>query len=188
MRNRRFAPRTLQGYQSIIDAHLKPTFGASRLIDLNARQVQSYYANLIRTGKSAQTVLNIHRLLSQTIRQAIRWDMLSRNIMEGVAPPPRRKPELRSLDVDETRRLLRAAETTDYHMPIYLAIYTGLRRSEILGLRWGDVDLDARRITVARTMINLNGNGAHISEPKSRRSRRVVRHKHGRCESTGLAV
>ena len=100
--------------------------------------------------------------------------MLPRNIMERVTPPRRQRPELRFLDAAEAQRLLAAAEGTDYHLPIHLALYTGLRRSELLGLRWSDLDLDARTLTVARTMISLRGDPTHISEPKSRGSRRVV--------------
>ena len=91
-----------------------------------------------------------------------------------MTPPRHRKPELRSLDATECIRFLRAAEGTDYDLPVHLALYTGLRRSEILGLRWGDVDLDARTLTVRRTMVSLPGDSAHISEPKSRVSCRVV--------------
>ncbi len=142
--------------------------------DLDAYQVQAYYADYIRSGLSAQSVLHIHRLLSQTLKQAVRWGMLQRNALDGVTPPPRRKPELRSLSADEARTLLRSAEATDYIIPIHLAIFTGLRRSEALGLRWRDIDLDERKITVSRTMVDIKGNPTHIDEPKSRRSGRVV--------------
>ncbi len=167
-------PRTLQGYRSIIETHLKPSFGHMRLTEMSAQDVQTFYASQVRSGLSPQTVTHQHRVLRQAINQAARWDMLQRNIMDRVTPPTRRKPELRSLEVDEARSLLKAAEGTDYHLPIHLAIYTGLRRSEILGLRWSDVDLDGRTLTVTRTMVDLVGKAAHVDEPKSRRSRRAV--------------
>ena len=94
--------------------------------------------------------------------------------MRRVTPPRVVKPKTRALDASEDRRLLNAADGTDYYLPIHLAVYTGLRRSEILGLRWSDANLAARTLTVNRTMVSLTGDPAHIDEPKSRRSRRVV--------------
>ncbi len=158
-------PRTLQGYQHIIETHIKRTFGPMRLIDLNTHDVQTYYADCIRSGLSAQTVMHIHRLLSQTLKQAVRWKMLYHNVLDGITPPPRRKPELRSLSPEEARALLQGAEKTDYHLPIHLAIFTGLRRSEILGLRWRDIDIENHRLTVARTMVDMIGDATHINEP-----------------------
>ncbi len=167
-------PRTLEGYCSIIKTHLKPAFGSVKLADLGAHQVQTYYAARIRSGLSAQTVLHIHRLLSQTLKQAVRWRMLRRNVLEDISPPPRRRPEMRVLTPDEADALLRAAEPTEYYLPILLALFTGMRRSEVLGLTWRHIDLAARKLTVSRTMINLTGNPAHISEPKSFRSMRSL--------------
>lgn len=89
-------------------------------------------------------------------------------------PPARGKPDLRALKVNEIRSLLREAESTDYYLPIYLAIYTGLRRSNILGLRWRDVDLEDRVLTVNRAMVSIKGDRTNIGEPKSRHARRVV--------------
>ena len=167
-------PRTLEGYHGIIETHLKPAFGSVKLADLGAHQVQAYYATRIRSGLSAQTVLHIHRLLSQTLKQAVRWQMLHRNVLEDISPPPRRRPEMRVLTPDEADALLRAAEHTEYHIPIHLALFTGMRRSEVLGLMWRDVDITARRLTVSRTMINLIGDSTHMNRPKSRRSARSL--------------
>ena len=153
---------------------LKDGLGRVRLADLKPQHVQRYYADLLDRGLSTQTCRHHHRVLSQAIGQAVKWDMLSQNVMRRVTPPRLVKPTMRALDATEVRRLLDAANGTDYYLPIHLAVYTGLRRSEILGLRWSSVDLAARTLTVNRTMVNLTGDPAHIDEPKSRRSRRVV--------------
>ncbi len=166
-------PRTAEGYGSIA-RQLRSALGRVRLIDLKPQHVQRYYAAMLDRGVSAQTVLHHHRLLFQALRQAVRWEMLASNIMERVTPPRRQKPELRALDAVEAQRLLGAAAGTDYHLPIHLAIYTGLRRSEILGLHWSDIDLDARSLTVLRTMTDLRGDPMHLDEPKSKGSRRSV--------------
>ena len=166
-------PRTAEGYRGIV-GHLEEGLGKVNLSKLNARQIQRYYSSMLEKGYSAQTVHHHHRVLSQGLSQAVEWDMLSQNVATRVTPPKRKKPELKFLTVDEARRLIDAAHGTDYFLPIYLAIHTGLRRSEICGLRWADVDLKAQTIRVVRTMISLKGDRVHISEPKSRNSRRVV--------------
>ena len=166
-------PRTALGYASIVRS-LQEALGRIGLTALKPQHVQRYYVDMLNRGLSAQTVLHHHRVLFQALRQAVRWDMLALNIMERVTPPRRTKPELRILTIEESLRLLDAAAGTDYHLPIHLAIYTGLRRSEILGLRWPDVDLDSQTLTILRTMVELPGNPTHLDEPKSRGSYRVV--------------
>ena len=165
-------PRTAEGYRGIV-GHLEEGLGKVNLSKLNARQIQRYYSSMLEKGYSAQTVHH-HRVLSQALSQAVEWDILSGNVATRVTPPKRKKPELKFLTVAEKHRLIDAAHGTDYFLPIYLAIHTGLRRSEICGLRWADVDLKAQTIRVVRTMISLKGDRVHISEPKSRNSRRVV--------------
>ena len=170
-------PRTLKGYKSIIRAHLKRHFGSIKVKLLEARHVQDYYAHCISTGRSEQTVMHIHRLFSQALKQAVRWRMLQRNVLEDVVLPSRRRPEMRFLILEEIGILHDAAEGTDLFMPIHLGISTGMRRSEILGLQWRDIDLKAQRLTVSRTMVDITGNPTHIDEPKSRRSKRTITYR-----------
>ena len=165
--------RTADSYRLIVQ-RLKRDLGRIHLDNLDPKDVQRYYAELMEGGLSAQTVVMHHRVLKQAIGQAVKWDMLPRNVLERVAPPRPHTPEFRSLNPREIERLLRAAHGTDYHLPIHLATYTGLRRSEILGLRWSDVDLGASTLTVRRSMVPVRGDPAHIAAPKSRASRRVV--------------
>ncbi len=167
-------PRTLRGYRSIVKNHIKPAFGSIRLRDLSARRVQSYYANCIRSGLSAQTILHVHRLFSAALKQAVKWDLMRRNILEDITPPKRQRPNIRFLSPDEVHTLLDESQLTNFYIPIHLAVSTGLRRSEILGLRWSDIKLRSRTITVSRTMVEIAGNSAHIDRPKSHSSNRTI--------------
>ena len=175
-------PTTARGYRTIVN-RLKQSLGNVKLANLTALQVQRYYYGLIDEGLATQTVLHHHRLLHQAVGQAVRWDLVLKNIMERVTPPKLVKPELRILKVPEVSRLFQGTEDTDFEVAIHLAIHTGLRRSELCGLFWSDVDLEARTLTVVRTMVSLLGDPAHISEPKSRASRRVVAFWDERCSS-----
>ena len=91
-------------------------------------------------------ILHHHRVRSQALGQAVKWDMLSQNVATRITPPKRTKPGLRILTFAEVRRPIDAAWGTDYFLPIYLALHTGLRRFEICGLRWSDVDLEAHAL------------------------------------------
>ena len=150
-------PKTAEGYSTIV-RKIQDRLGGVGIVDLKPQQIQRYYADMLATGLSASTVIHHHRLLRQALGQAVKWDMLARNIMERVTPPRAVKPQFRSLEPFEVRRLLEAAGPTDCHLPIHLALYTGLRRSEILGLRWSDIDLGARTLVVNRTMVALTSN------------------------------
>lgn len=88
--------------------------------------------------------------------------------------PTPEPPPSRTLAPEEVRRLLASAQPTDYHLPIHLALYTGLRRGEILGLQWEDINFEAGTLTVERTLVYTPGRGHFLGEPKSRGSRRTV--------------
>jgi integrase len=90
-----------------------------------------------------------------------------------VVPPKPRRREMHFLTEQETAAMLRAAENTDLHLPLLIAVATGVRRGELLGLRWADVDLDAKTITVNQTLQEAYGQIA-LKEPKTTRSRRRI--------------
>ena len=167
-------PRTAQGYRDIIRGHFQPSFGYVLLARLTAQEIQRYYAGKLRAGLSTQTVTHHHTLLHRALEVAIDWDLLERNPSDRIHPPRPGPSPARTLDLEEVRRLLAAAQPTDYHMPVHLALYAGLRRSEVLGLRWPDVNIDSRTLTIQRALHYLKGQGYHWGEPKSRRSNRTV--------------
>ena len=167
-------PRTARGYGTIVKRIQTGSLSSTRLTSLKPAHVQRYYAQLLDEGLAPQTVHHHHSLLREAIGQAVKWDMLPQNIINRVTPPKVPKPELRILDEGEVKQLLDYVAGTDYHLPIHLALHTAMRRSEICGLFWSDVDLDSSSLTVVRTMVSLQGDPYHLDEPKSRRSRRVI--------------
>lgn len=167
-------PRTVQGYRDIVRVHLEPGLGSVRLSRLTAHDIQRYYAARLRGGLSPLTVRHHHRLLHRALEIAVMWELLERNPSRRITLPAVGPSPARALSADEVRRLLDAARPTAYYLPIHLALYTGFRRSELLGLRWRDVDFDRRVLRVERTMIYLKGQGHVWSEPKTRGSRRLV--------------
>ncbi len=164
-------PSTARGYATIVRRIQK---GSLAQITLKPAQVQACYSDLLEEGLSPQTVRHHHALLHGAIGQAQNWDMLSKNVIDKVKSPKVSRPELRIMTSDEVQRLLQHVKGTDYHLPIHLVLYTGLRRSEICGLYWSDLKLEESSLRVVRTMVSTTGDPAHLGEPKSQRSRRVV--------------
>jgi integrase len=171
---------TYDGYRVIVDKHLVPALGMLPLPKLQPLHIQNYYAEAQRTGRrdgrgglSALTVRHHHRLLHTALEQAVRWQLLPRNPAAGVEPPRPKEEEMQVLDADGMRKLLEAAEGTNLHVPILLAVGTGLRRGEILGLRWQDLNLPAGTLTVQQSLEETS-EGLAFKAPKTKCSRRTI--------------
>src|SRR5215218_7988906 len=164
--------RTWVRHEEVTRLHVKPTIGGTKLDKLNALQVQSMYCQKLDSGLSPRTVQIIHATLYKALKQAVRWSLLPRNVCEVVVPPRVPKSEIKPLDARQAKKLLDTAwDTQPYYYPLYmLAVTTGMRSGEILGLQWRDVDLDAGTLQVRRTVFN----GA-VSTPKTARSNRGIK-------------
>lgn len=166
--------RTVEGYRGIIRRYLIPNLGQIRLTKLTPRNIQGLYSDMLGKGLSARTVLHTHRLLSEALKHAVKWGMVARNICESVDPPRPKRKEMRSLDTTDVQTLLEATSQTPYGSIYFLALYTGLRRAEVLGLRWCDLDLKNGTLSVNQTVVRILGKGLTIGEPKTAYSRRLV--------------
>jgi len=168
------SPRTVEGYDYVIHRHLVPGLGSALLMQLGPEQVQRYYAEKLRSGLSPTTVRHHHMVLHNTLKKAVKWGMLARNPLDAVTPPKAQPAEMHTLDEDDVRRLLEAARSSPYHALFYTALYRGMRRSELLALRWSDVDLDLAQISVNRTLHHLRDGGVVFRPPKTAKSRRTI--------------
>jgi integrase len=174
------AAKTFERYAEIARKHLAPNLGHFTLAKLHPLHIQEYYSLALERGRrdgsgglSAQTVVHHHRLLRTALQQAVKWQLLARNPADAVEPPRPRHKEVRALDEGETAKLLNAAKGKRLYMPVLLAVTTGLRRGEILGLKWSDIDLQDGTLAVRRSLEQTSVKIA-FKEPKSARSRRMV--------------
>lgn len=144
------------------------------LTRLTPAQVESAMAKLLERGLSAQTVRHARSTLRRALHDAMRDGLVTRNVAALARPPRLQRREMRALTPAEVDRLLRGtADTT--HGPLFaVAVGSGLRLGELLGLRWSDVDLEARQLTVRRALTRADGGGWTFDEPKTARSRRTV--------------
>ncbi len=177
----RVAPTTYQRYEIIVEQHLIPALGQYRLQKLQPLHIQAYYQQALvsgrrngRGGLSKRTVLHHHRVLHAALEYAVRLQLLARNPADAVQPPRPEPREFPVLDPEGVRRLLEAARHRRMYIAILLAVATGMRRGEILALRWEDVDLEAGRIHVRQTLVKTK-DGLRFTDPKTRRSARVIR-------------
>jgi integrase len=135
------ARKTFERYDEIVRLHLAPAFGRHKLSALKPLHIQDYYAAALQNGRldgkgglSAQTVLHHHRVLSTALRQAVRWQLLGKNPAAAVVPPRPQRREMSVLDEQETAQLLGDIANPRLRIAVLIAVSTGLRRGEVLGL------------------------------------------------------
>jgi integrase len=157
-------------YRQCIEDHLIPGVGRHRLIDLRPAHVQTFYTRELEAGISPATVRLIHAVLHRALEQAVRWNRVTRSVADLVDLPRLPRTEAGSLGPGEVRRVLVALEGHRLEALFVIALTAGLRRGELLALRWQDVELDAGALHVRGTLAPDGG----ITEPKTRTSRRRV--------------
>jgi integrase len=169
---------TYEGYESLLRLHAMPHLGEQFLDDVSPLVIQELYGELSAAppagpGLSGGSVLNLHLVLTQAFAQAVRWQLIVSNPVAGAQPPRPRRALRQVVDPELLRRLLAAAAGTWLEAPVAIAAATGMRRGEILGLRWSDFDSELTLLRVQRTLQPTN-DGLVFEQPKTPRSRRTV--------------
>jgi integrase len=162
--------RTWIRHEEIVRLHLKPYLGGIKLDRVNPLQVQSLYRSKLDSGLSPRTVQIIHVTLYKALKQAVKWTLIPRNIAEYVDPPKVPRKEINPLSEEQVKRLLEAAQGDKLEALYVLAVHTGMRSGELLGLRWKDVDLEGGIVQVRRSVFN-----GHIEAPKSVKGNRSIK-------------
>lgn len=168
------SPRTWEGYAHNFRRHILPYLGRVKLTALEPLAVKKLYAHLLEQGLAPKTVLYVHQTLHAALQEALRMGLVGRNVCDAVRPPKLERKEMVVLTEDQGQALIAHIEDLRLKVPVALALGCGLRRGEVLGLRWQDVDLKAGRIQVLQTIQRLDGQGMVTLPPKTRGSRRSV--------------
>jgi integrase len=170
--------RTYERYEEIVRLHVVPVIGRHRLQKLSAQHIQAFYTKKLNEGLSASTVGVFHDVLHKALDTAMKWGLVPRNVCDLVSPPHVGGYEIKPLTAEQAHQLLTAARGQRQEALFTLALATGMRRGELLALKWQDINfasgtLQVRRI-LTRVPSKLPGKGYVESEPKTQKSRRNV--------------
>ena len=170
--------KTFQGYETFVRFHLFPAFEKIKLKNLSTDHVQRLINTKLKEGLSGRTVRYMRSTLHNALNQAIQNGLLIRNVAEAVKISEKAQKERRILSPQEQQSLIQALEGERKGFMILLDLFTGLRCGELLGLRWGDVDIENKTITVRQNIQRLYGEDGKshliIDTPKTKNSIRTI--------------
>jgi integrase len=169
----RVRQKTYQDYEGMLRRYIRPKLGERVLAAMRPLDLQTVYQQMMERGLSARSIRYTHAVLRSAIRQALQWRLLLENPADGVKVPPQPRNEMRALTVEQARTFLKVALTTSYGRVLAVALTTGMRPSEYLGLKWPDIDWTRQTVSVVRSIRKLNGRWC-FCDTKRARSRRPI--------------
>ena len=173
------SPRTLERYKELAAYHVRPHLGATRIQKLKTVNFAELYGVLQRAksdgggGLSPRTVGHVHRLMHRVFGHAAKWGVIASNPVSAADPPAVERTEIKILSPEEVFTLLRGLRVRPLYPIAVLGLATGMRRGELVALRWKDVDLDGGKVRVERSVEQTNA-GLRFKSPKTKAGRRTV--------------
>jgi integrase len=167
-------PSTFRRYADMLRVHILPQLGKRPLALLTPFDLQRFYANRLAYGLSSTSVHHLHVMLHRVLKQAERWGMVTRNVSSLVDAPRRTFPEITTWNLEQVNHFFTIADQHDLAALWRLALLTGMRRGELLGLKWEDIDLDRGVLAVRRTMSRGKGGQWELGQPKTASGRRSI--------------
>jgi len=175
------APHTVQSYEFFVKRHIKPALGQIPLTQLKPEHLQHLYADKLSTGRrdgngglGNRSVRYIHITLHKALKSAVKLGMIARNPADAVDVPKVKRHEMSVMSETDIHIFLEYAKSTPYYALFYTALFTGMRRSELLALRWSDVDLLLCQASVNRTLHQLHNRDIVFQQPKTDKGRRLI--------------
>jgi len=170
----RLRPATVSSYRSTLRLHIVPGLGRYTLRRLTPTHVRALLAAKLEAGLSVRSVQIIHSTLRAMLAEAMRDELVERNVAALVRVPTAEREEVQPWSPEEAGTFLRSARKDRLYALFAVGVGLGMRRGELLGLRWSDVDLDKRVVHVRHTAQRVYGHGMVFGPPKSARSRRDI--------------
>ena len=166
---------TYLNYRKLLKNYLVPGIGKVKIHRLTPQQVQGFYSQKMSEGLAPKTVNNIHGVLHKALDNAVKWNILPRNVCDAVTPPRIPRKEKNVLTKQQAHTLLEEVRTHRLEALLTLAITTGMREGELLALHWQDMNFEDCSLQVKRAVSYLKGYGYVESEPKTAKGRRMIK-------------
>ena len=175
-------PTTWESYRYQVEGHIIPALGHLRLAQLQTAHIQRLYNKKLKSGRldgrkgglSPRSIKYIHTVIHSALEQAKKEGMIIINPAEATKLPKQEQKEIKYLDAAEAAIFLATAKESKHFAAFFLALNTGIRRGELLGLRWQDIDFKACQLTVNQGLVRVTGKGLIFQEPKTKLSNRVI--------------
>lgn len=167
-------PRTFESHSGYVRNHIKPELGHIKLSKLRPDHVQAFYAKKLEEGLAKRTVEYMHAILHKILKQAVRWDLVARNVTDLVDPPRPKQTPPKVWTTEQVKTFLDAVKDHHYYLIYLIAIYTGMRQAEILGIHKQDIDLENGIINVKNQVQPIRGKGLVVTQVKTEKSKRPV--------------
>jgi integrase len=167
------SPRTCELYGYVCRIHLIPAFGARPLSQLRAGQIQALYSTKLTAGLSPRTCQLIHVTLHKALKNAVKTGIMQINPADSVTQVKPQRREMKTMQEDDITRFLDEAKKGDYFPLFHTYLYTGCRRSELLAVRWCDIDLLGMTMSINRSIAFIDGKVTYKA-PKTASSRRLI--------------
>ncbi len=161
-------------HQNAIKNHIIPTLGHIKLRSLKPEHVEALYTRMLKEKYKPGTIHYVHAILSNALGHAVRRGLLAQNICAVVSSPRIPEPDRNALTVEQAHKLMEVVKGHRLEAMLLVAITTGMRKGELLALRWQDINFDGKYLYVHRTAHRLPGLGVVENEPKTKSSRRMI--------------
>ena len=166
--------RTYERYEELARLHILPVLGQHPLQKLTPQHIQAFYTKKLKEGLSPTTVNLLHALLHKALDDAVRLGAVTRNASDAASAPSRAHYEIQPLSMEQAQQFLAAARGHSMEALFVLAITTGMRRGEILAIKWQDVQFERNMLQVRRIFTRQPGNRYIEAKPKTEKSRRSI--------------
>ncbi|GER88894.1 site-specific integrase [Dictyobacter vulcani] len=166
--------KTYIRYCELVRLHIIPILGKVTLQKITPQHLQRLYKTKREEGYAPQTILHIHRFLHRAFNDAVKWNLMPRNVCNLIEGPRVPKKEMQVLSHEQAHSFLEAAQGDPLETLYILALSTGMRQGELLGLQWKDIHFDNGTLQVKRKIARISNKGFVFSEPKTAKSRRNI--------------
>jgi integrase len=167
-------PGTWYQYEMSCRVHILPSLWMIKLKDLNPGHFQALYNAKLKSGTGIRTIKVIHVVLHKALGQSVKLGMIGRNPTDAVTPPRYQPVEMKSYDESQVNQMLLAARGDRYEALYHLAVVSGMRQSELLALKWSDLDWQERTLKIQRQLKRRDLKAGYFTDPKTKAGKRCI--------------